>query len=179
MELLFVHGPAACGKLTVAREIARRTGFRLFHNHLCVDLAAALFDFGSEPFVRLREEVWLASFREAAVGDTSLVFTFQPEATVRETFPQQVIECVESRGGRVHFVELVCAEEEIERRVESASRAEFGKLRSLAEYRSLRDAGAFDFPPLPEPALRLDTGALAPQEAAERVVRWLRARETA
>ncbi len=40
---------------------------RLFHNHLTVDLVAALFDFGSEPFVRLRESIWLDAFREAAL----------------------------------------------------------------------------------------------------------------
>lgn len=170
MKLLFLHGPAACGKLTVATEVAARTGFRLFHNHLTVDLVAALFDFGSEPFVRLRETIWLAAFREAALADTSLVFTFQPEASVGASFPEQVVECVTSSGGSVIFVALTCPENEIERRVENASRRDFGKLRSLAQYRSLRDAGAFDYPPLPPPALALDTHALSPEEAAERIV---------
>jgi len=42
MELLFIYGPAAVGKLTVARELAKLTGFRLFHNHLTVDAVMAL-----------------------------------------------------------------------------------------------------------------------------------------
>jgi len=34
MNLVFLHGPAASGKLTVGRELSRLTGYRLFHNHL-------------------------------------------------------------------------------------------------------------------------------------------------
>ena len=49
-----------------ARELAHITGFRLFHNHLIVDALTAVFDFGTEPFIELREQVWLAVFREAA-----------------------------------------------------------------------------------------------------------------
>jgi cytidylate kinase len=40
MRLIFLHGPAASGKLTVARAIAARTGLPVFHNHLAVDAAA-------------------------------------------------------------------------------------------------------------------------------------------
>jgi cytidylate kinase len=55
MDLVSIHGPVAAGKLTVARELSHLTGFRLFHNHLTVDAVAAVFDFGSEPFILLRE----------------------------------------------------------------------------------------------------------------------------
>ena len=41
MKLVVLHGPPAVGKLTVARELARLTGWRLFHNHLVVDALLA------------------------------------------------------------------------------------------------------------------------------------------
>ena len=169
MQLVFLHGPPACGKLTVATELAAVTGLRLFHNHLTVDLVAALFEFGSEPFVRLRESIWLDAFAEAADHNQSLVFTFNPEATVRPDFPARVLSTVSSSGGKVLFVELTCPEPEIENRIENKSRAEHGKLRSLSQYRELRASGAFAYPPLPEPALRLDTGALEPGPAAAQI----------
>jgi len=168
-ELVFIHGPAASGKLTVARELAERTGFRLFHNHLGVDLAAALFDFGTPPFVALREQVWMDAFRVAGERGVSLIFTFHPEASVSPEFPDRVVELLTSLGGRVHFVELVCSEEEIERRIESPSRAAFGKLRSLDAYRSLRESGAFRFAPLPAPVCRVDTGVSSPRDAAQEI----------
>ena len=95
MKLVFIHGAPAVGKLTVARELAALTGFRLFHNHLTVDLVSSLFPFGSEPFVVLREKIWLAAFAEAVRNNVSLIFTFNPERTVRESFIQDTIELVE------------------------------------------------------------------------------------
>src|SRR5262245_50715328 len=131
MDLIFLHGPAAAGKLSVARELAQLTGLRLFHNHLTVDALTAVFDFGTEPFIVLREQIWLTIFREAAKRNVSLIFTFTPERTVGPAFIQHTIETVESAGGRVLFVALACPVEELERRITSTSRAAFGKLRSL------------------------------------------------
>lgn len=175
MKLVFLHGPVACGKLTVASELADRTGWRLFHNHLTVDLVTALFDFGSPPFARLREAIWLEAFAEAARAGESLIFTFAPEGTVDGSFPTRAADLVRSLGGEVVFIELACPEEEIERRIQNASRARFGKLCSLPEYRRLREAGAFDFPQLPAPLLRLDTSAMAPDDAAARIAAVLAA----
>ena len=56
MKLIFIHGPVASGKLTIARALAALTGLAVFHNHLVVDAVAAVFPFGSEPFIRLREQ---------------------------------------------------------------------------------------------------------------------------
>jgi hypothetical protein len=169
MDLLFLYGPAAAGKLTVARELAKLTGLRLFHNHLTVDALTAVFDFGTEPFILLREQIWLAIFREAAKQNVSLIFTFAPERTVGKSFIQNTIDAVEAAGGRVLFVDVACPIEELERRVESASRAEFGKLRSLELFRELNEAGAFDYPKLPDSGLSIDTSQVSPREAAIRI----------
>ena len=174
MNLVFLHGPAASGKLTVGRELAKLTGYRLFHNHLVVDTVTAVFDFGSESFVRLREEMWLAVFREAAETGVSLIFTFAPERTVRESFVSEAISAVEGGGGRVIFVEITCTPEELDRRVEDASRAEFEKLRSKALFQDLRASGAFDYPKLPAD-LTVDTSLLTPQEAAGLIQQRLKA----
>lgn len=172
MQLVFIHGAPAVGKLTVARELAALTGFRLFHNHLTVDLVGSVFAFGSEPFVQLREEIWLATFREAARHDVSLIFTFNPESTVREGFIQDSIDVVTREGGEIVFVELTCAENELERRMENPSRGEFDKLRSVEQYRSLRETGAFHFPRLPH-GLSLDTTNSPPGDVAEGIRKHL------
>jgi hypothetical protein len=165
MRLIFIYGPPAVGKLTVARELAELTGLPLFHNHLAVDVLTPLFEFGSPSFVKLRELIWLSVFQEAAKNDVSLIFTFAPERTVRPSFIQDTITTIEARGGVVHFVRLTCAAGEIEQRLATPSRAEFGKLQSLDQYQALTRAGAFDYPELPA-ALTIDTGAVSPREAA-------------
>jgi chloramphenicol 3-O-phosphotransferase len=44
-RIIFLHGPGAAGKYTIARELSRLTGLPLFHNHLTVDLLLALFPY--------------------------------------------------------------------------------------------------------------------------------------
>ena len=50
MNLVFIYGPPGVGKLTVAKELAGLTGYKLFHNHLSIDWVLPVFDFGSDPF---------------------------------------------------------------------------------------------------------------------------------
>jgi len=168
MKLLFLHGPAASGKLTVARAVCERTGFRLFHNHLVVDTLLSVFQFGSPEFVKLRERTWLGVFEAAAKDGISLVFTFAPENTVRPEFIANAIETVEGAGGKVCFVELQCPVAELERRMDAPSRHQWQKLKSVEIFRELRDKGANDFPPLPA-GLVIDTGTMAPAEAAKKI----------
>ncbi len=177
MRLIFIHGPPAVGKLTVARDLAELTGIPLFHNHLAVDVLTPLFEFGSPSFVKLRELIWLSVFQEAAKNDVSLIFTFAPERTVRPSFIQDTTTTVEARGGLVHFVRLTCDAGQIEQRLTSPSRAAFGKLQSLDQYQALTRAGAFDYPELPA-VLTIDTGAVSPREAAV-IIRAFLAREAA
>jgi len=115
MDLIFLHGGAASGKLTTARELASRVGYPVFHNHLVVDLLTTVFTFGSEPFVRLREQMWMSVFADAARAGTSLIFTFAPESTVPPGFPGRVRKTVDDAGGRVCFVRLLVSEAEQER----------------------------------------------------------------
>lgn len=166
MILVFIHGAPAVGKLTVARELAGLTGFPLFHNHLTVDLVSSLFAFGTPPFVRLREQIWLAAFDESARNDLSLIFTFNPERTVNEEFIQRTTDVVGAAGGRVVFVELTCSQAELERRMEEPSRREFGKLASLEQYRSLKSNGAFEFPKPPSD-ISIDTTNQSPAVTAK------------
>jgi hypothetical protein len=169
MRLIFIYGQAAAGKLTVARELSRLTGLPVFHNHLVVDAVGAVFPFGSEPFVRLRERFWLDVFREAAAGGRSLIFTFAPEPTVEADFPRRVQGLVADGGGEVVFVRLDMPAHEQERRIDAASRAEFGKLRSLDLLRELRPAFDAALDGMPEPRLTIDTGRTSAAETAARI----------
>ena len=114
MKLIFLHGLPGVGKLTVARELTALTGFGIFHNHLAVDLVGSVFEFGSQPFVELREKVWLAVFSQAVASRLDgLIFTFAYDRTVRGCFIDEVRKLVEEKGGNVLFVELRCSVEEL------------------------------------------------------------------
>lgn len=169
MRLMFLHGPPAVGKLTVARELSRLTGLPVFHNHLVVDALTAVFSFGSPPFVRLREEFWLAVFRGAAETGQSLIFTFAPERTVTPGFVPEAVRQVQAAGGSVTFVRLAADRAVLEQRVDAADRAKHGKLTSLVLLKELEQSGVFDYPALPDSGITVDTGRLTPVQAAERI----------
>jgi adenylate kinase len=174
MKLIFLHGLPGVGKLTVAREVAELTGFKLFHNHLAVDLVVAVFEFGSPPFVELRETIWLAAFAQAVEAKLDgLIFTFAYDRTVREDFIENVRKIVETDGGEVLFVELKCSPEELERRIAHPSRRSFAKLNSVEQFRDLSEAGAFVRPGVPADRLVLDTTEVSASDAARLIVNRL------
>lgn len=169
MHCVFIHGPIASGKLTVAKELQKLSGLPIHHNHFAVDAALSLFQFGSDSFIRLREQYWKAAFTEATHSGQSFIFTFAPEATVRRTLIDELVKIIELSGGRVLFVELVCDEEEIERRIVSSDRSSHGKLTSLEEYRKYRELGAFKFPAMPVPLITLGTSELSANAVAAKI----------
>ena len=169
MRLLVLYGPPACGKLTVGKEVAQRTGFALFHNHLIMDALLAIFLFGSAPFVRLRERFWMETIEAAAESGKSVIFTFCPEPTVDPLFPQRLKALVEEAGGTVSFVRLEVSEEEQERRLTDPSRTG-GKLRRVQVLRSWKADFDAALAGMPTPALSIDTTSVSASDAADRIV---------
>ncbi|WP_020696679.1 shikimate kinase [Reyranella massiliensis] len=174
MRLLFIYGPVASGKLTIARLVAERTGLSLFHNHLIVDAVAAVFPFGSQEFIDLRERFWIETISTAARTGRSLVFTFAPEPTVANDFPDRISRLVEAAGGEVTYVALDVGPEEQERRLVAPDRGAFGKLRSTEILRDLRSSMDTCMQAMPQPAMRIDTGATTPDQAADSIVQMMK-----
>lgn len=167
MNLVVLHGPPAVGKLTVARELARLTGWRLFHNHLAVDFALALHDFGTPGFVALREKLWRDGFAAAVAADLpGLIFTFNPENSVPQAFVDDLVREFSAPPHTWFGVELTAPEPAIEARLASPDRQSKRKLVDLDLYRRLRAAGTFATPVMPPPQLRIETTELAPANAA-------------
>lgn len=174
MRLIFLYGLPASGKLTVAQELKALSGFQLFHNHLAVDLLRSTFEFGSDPFVVLREQIWLSVFEQAIRADLpGLIFTFAPEATVRDSFIPETLRTVETAGGTVDFVALTCPVDEIRRRLASPTRHRFGKLTSVGLFDQLLAANTFDRPRMPDPSISIDTSINTPARAALQIARAL------
>ena len=171
--LVVIYGPPASGKLTIAQELGRLTELKVFHNHLTVDLLLSLFEFGSTAFVSLREQIWLSAMREACAAKIGLIFTFTPERTVTDGFLNRLVDEATSWGADVRLVEVVCSEEEIEERLASSSRKQFGKLQSVEEYRKLRAQGVFAIPITLTPDLKIDTSVTAPGTSAVRIADML------
>lgn len=127
MKFVIIFGPQAVGKMTVGQELARLTDFKLFHNHMTIDLVSHFFDYGTKEGKRLvglfRQEI----FDEVSKSNLSgLIFTYVWAFNMQSDwdYVKQVSQLFESREGTVYYVELEADYEERLERNRSANRLE-------------------------------------------------------
>lgn len=176
MFVLFLYGPAAAGKFTIGSQLAAELNLPLFHNHLTVDLAASLFEFGSEGFRNIRADVWRSAFREGARAGRSFIFTFHPEATVEPDLVDDLCRIVREPGGSIFFAELACSDATVLARLGLESRRQFGKLTDPVLYRKIASEGGFEFEGMPEPDIRVNTESTSAAESAAVIAAAVRER---
>jgi RNase adaptor protein for sRNA GlmZ degradation len=172
MKLIFIYGAPAVGKLTVANEIAKKTDYKVFHNHLSIDCIEPIFDFGTASFFRLIELIRVETIAEAARENVNLIYTFCYAKDSDDAHVAKITETVESNGGEVCFVLLTCARGKLERRVLTESRKKFGKANNLEILNEILDK--YDlFSPVPErESLQIDNTNLSPTQAAQGIVEY-------
>ncbi len=170
VKLVVIYGAPAVGKLTTARALAALTGFRLFHNHLTFDLARALFDFPSAPFTEFAEKVRLLAFEAAARARVpGMIFTFVYAAPEDDAFVRSMVDAVESQGGNVAFVRLVCGPAAQEQRVAAPERKSFGKITSVAALHEVLRRWNLSRPIVLRESLEIDNSLLDAELAARRI----------
>ena len=132
MKLIILHGPPASGKYTIAKEIAERTGARVFHNHLTIDVAKSLFDFGTEDFWKFVCQLRLTCIKAVAEHDSGIViYTCCYDHPSDLDFIKNVEDVLTKAGAELLPVYLKCSPSELERRISLPSRIEMGKIRSI------------------------------------------------
>lgn len=171
-RLLFLYGPPAVGKLTVANAIAERSEFRVLHNHLTLDPVAQVLPFGTPTFWEVVRRFRLDLLESAAREGVDLVFTYV-FAPGDEPHVERVADVYERAGGSVLFVRLMAPREELMRRVVGADRRRHDKIND--EETLLGVLTQYDvFTAIPgREGLELDLVALSADDAAERVLAHL------
>jgi RNase adaptor protein for sRNA GlmZ degradation len=171
MKLLFIYGSPAVGKLTVANEIAARTGFKVFHNHLSIDAILPVFEFGSKSFGRLIELIRVETIREAAREKIDLIYTFCYAKDFDDRHVQKITEITEENGGEVCFVLLKADRDELNRRVTEESRRRMGKAKTVEMMDYFHET--YDLmSPVPErESLIIDNTNLSAEETAQQIIK--------
>src|SRR5579884_2100061 len=109
MNLIIVYGPPAVGKLTVAKQLADKTGYKLLHNHLSVDLVTSVFDFDSPQLPILLNKIRLDVLEEAANSNVKgvIITLVYESAEAEDEFIDQLSKMIQNHHGNIFFVRLI------------------------------------------------------------------------
>lgn len=173
MKLLYIYGPPAAGKFTVAQEIARISDCKLFHNHASLNLAHDIYPLYESQLFGLAKQIRLAVIEYAAEQNTNLVFTnvFADRDSEDTAFVRDAVSAVEKHGGEIVFVRLHAPVNILTQRVSAESRKHLRKLtnpEALLYLHAMRDL----FVSVPYESLAVDTSVHTPEEAAKLILEY-------
>jgi cytidylate kinase len=169
MNLIYIYGPPASGKLTVAKELAALTGYSLFHNHQTRDIVHELYPNTLSDNYSLVHKLRLDIFEYAAEHATNLIFTFVYDDPEDQLFIDKAINAVEGHKGTVLFVETSASNEVLLSRVDNDSRKEHRKLTDRVKLEKLLSTDPYKSLPY-DGVFKIDTGALSPSMSALKIV---------
>lgn len=138
MKLIVLYGPPGVGKLTVAKALAKKTGYKVLHNHLTIELLCSLFEWGSAPYLALIKK-YRFDLLEMAVKYKvkGVITTYVYAAEVDDKEIKELVQRMKRRHVKVCFVQLLCTQHELEKRIKHESRKKFTKIRYVKDLRNL------------------------------------------
>lgn len=173
MNLIFLYGPPAVGKLTIAKHLQEKLGYKLFHNHMIINVLADIFGYDKPERRILVREFRLKILEEATKDNIDMIITVGNAGNTIFAYFDELIQTVEENDGTVCLVQLYANKETLLSRVTSKSRQEHGKYfgknkleESLKKYPDM-----FDKYPRKE-HITIDTDKTQPEIAAEEIIAY-------
>ena len=110
MNLIFILGPPAVGKMTVGQELGKLLDYKLLHNHHSIELALAFFGYGSSEFKAINEGVRNLIFDTCAKSQQlkGLIFTLVMAFDLTEDWDylEKIKNKFQKNDWTIYFVEL-------------------------------------------------------------------------
>jgi hypothetical protein len=108
MKFVLLFGPQAVGKMTVGQALAEKTGLKLLHNHMTIDLLQPLFDFSPEMWRlsgQFRKEIFKSFAKTEEYG---LIFTYVWAFNQSKDWEsvKEICSIFRSHQAEIYFVEL-------------------------------------------------------------------------
>ena len=180
MKLVIIVGSGAVGKMTVGQALMKKTGLRLFHNHMTIEPVIEIFGKYNGTVVKeLREII----FREFVKSDCEgMIFTYMWAFDLPEDgeYIQSVAKLFEDHGAETYCVELIAPQEVRLQRNNTENRLrnkaskrdlDFSTKCILQEdenYRLVSREGEIPFANY----LRIDNSNLSPEDTANRIIEY-------
>jgi len=113
--------------MTIGRAIAEKTGYKLLHNHMTIDLLLNIFEHGSPQFWKLDQLFRFSIMEEVAKSKLpGFIFTFLWGFNSKddEEYIQKIEKIFANEGAETVFLELECPLEERKKRNKTPLRLE-------------------------------------------------------
>ena len=169
MKLIFIYGPPAVGKLTVATELAKLTSFALFDDHPAINSLQAVFAGLPRSMDKLVEQIRLAVIEEAARAGVDLIFTFVYAHPQDIPYVDRIAKAVERQGGELCFVQLTCSKDALESRVVHPDRGASKSVNSVEIVRDWNERYELLAPIPGRRSLSIDNTDLPAKAAAQQI----------
>lgn len=182
MKFMLITGPQAVGKMTVGEAVADKTGLKLFHNHMTIELVSKFFSYGTPQGKKLVHSFRQQIFDEVINSDLpGLIFTFVWAFNEKSDwdYVDALVKKFEKAGAEIYVVELQSDVEERLLRNRTEHRlnekptkrniewSEGELLRSMQKYRLNSMEGEIPY----KNYIKIDNTELSAEETAERIVR--------
>ena len=170
MNLIFLYGPPAVGKLTIGKALSEKIGLPLLDNHTLLNPIAKLFGWDHPERKRLGDSMRIELFAAAAKAGKSFITTFGGGGDSYDSFIQQVKKTVVENGGEVRFIHLTAPESVLFERVLQDSRTVHSKMTSVETLKKkLADYPDVTACALVGPHLEIDTSLCSVEEIVEKI----------
>lgn len=174
MKLIIIYGPPASGKLTIAQKIAEKTGYKLFHNHLTVDLLKNILEFGTKEFFEVNQKIKLSILEAAAKqGINGIIYTFVYDRKVDNPFIGRLQAIAARQNISLLFFQIYCEQKVLFERVVSESRKQYKKVQSVAGLSRYLESGDFLSPIDEVESITVDNTHLSVSETVGLVLKSL------
>lgn len=172
MKAIYLYAPPATGKLTIAREICKITGFKLIHNHLFTEILLSVFESKNKHYWKLWAEFKERLAQEAAKAQVpGIVFTGVYDGQKSDDrYIKSFVTKMKKRNIDIHFVQLTCSQEARKKRIASAQRKKDKKTTTLKRLKERMHEGIFS--KMPFNHLTLDTTTTSAEVNAKKIVEY-------
>ena len=134
-KFIVIIGPQAVGKMTVGQELAKITGYKLFYNHMTIELVRLIFDYNKEVYKKmnklLRDEI-LTEFSKSNEKGIILTYCFDFGKYLEQE--KEVIYNWMKLFDESYVIELETTLEERLKRNESENRLKYKQSKRDIEY---------------------------------------------
>ena len=169
---IFLYGPPAAGKLTVARSLASECDVKVLDNHVPIDAALRLFRFGSREWDELVNTLWVDMISAAAKARLDVVSTLVYLQGASDGRVRRLREASKAGGAAIFFVQLRPSSDALERRVRDPSRSGSNKIQDPAQLR--RMAHHFNMDAAIDPTeLSIDNSDVSATAAARQIANFV------